>query len=90
MGSETGRAWASTYLREGRPAYLRGWASIWRASAGQVRTLLALALGVVANAAVAADCGALCGVWQLDAAASDPVDVKVDAVLAEYREVEAA
>jgi hypothetical protein len=47
--------------------------------------LLSLSAGT-ALAAATSDCGTLCGRRQLDAAASDPVEARLDAALDEYRE----
>jgi hypothetical protein len=56
--------------------HARGWA---------IRALLLLFAGATA-AVPAADCGPLCGRWRLDPAASDPVEARLDAALAAYRE----
>jgi hypothetical protein len=62
-------------------------------SALSVRCLKALTCLMVLIAATAApagaaalNCGALCGQWRLDAAASDPLEAHVDAALQKYRE----
>jgi hypothetical protein len=51
-----------------------------------MQVLLCLLAGVATPVALAADCGALCGRWRLDPAASDPVEARLDAALAAYRE----
>jgi hypothetical protein len=48
--------------------------------------LICLLAGTAASTAMAADCGELCGRWRLDPAASDPVEARLDAALAAYRE----
>ena len=53
---------------------------------GFVPGLLLATLCVSALSATTPDCGALCGRWLYDEAASDPVEAKLDAVLAGYKE----
>jgi hypothetical protein len=50
--------------------------------------LLAVLLtwGLSAAAAAPPDCGALCGRWQLDPAASDPLEPALDAAFAKFKE----
>jgi hypothetical protein len=47
--------------------------------------VLGLSGAAAASAAATMDCGSLCGHWQLDAAASDPVEARVDAALETWR-----
>ena len=53
---------------------------------GVARGLMLAGLCIAATAAAPPDCGALCGRWLYDEAASDPVEAKLDAVLAGYKE----
>jgi hypothetical protein len=55
------------------------------ASRYTIRALLLL-FACATSAVPAADCGALCGRWRLDPAASDPVEARLDAAFAAYRE----
>jgi hypothetical protein len=54
------------------------------AAHGPVLVLLCLIISTATHAALP-DCGALCGRWQLDVTASDPVEARIDAALATYR-----